>query len=115
MRWPEKALAVLVAVVAVVFIVLGLVAVNHRETYTACTVIDKDRTRTDSGSDMRVYTENCGVFKVQDTVLGGVNFNSADTFSRINVGTTYDIDARGFRIGVLSWFPVVMKLSEVPA
>jgi len=40
---------------------------NSSGTATACVVSDKDRTtNANGGSDMRIYTDNCGVLSVED-------------------------------------------------
>ena len=97
--------------------VLGLVgfsiyAATHDKTVAGCQVIDKDRTRTDDGSDARIYTENCGTFKVGDSLLNGT-FSSADTYAGIKVDKTYDFETVGFRIPFFSSFPNILKAEEV--
>ena len=80
---------------------------------TGCVVEDKDRTQNSEGqSDMRIYTENCGVLTVSDNWLKG-QFNSADTYSRIDVGSTYDFETVGIRVGLFSLFPNIIKVEEV--
>lgn len=86
---------------------------NHDVTHHACVVTDKDRTSDSKGnSDMRIYTENCGVFAVQDAIWIGHN-NSADTFNAIKVGGTYDLETLGFRVPALSDFPNIIKATPV--
>lgn len=80
---------------------------------TACVVTDKDRTTNSEGnSSMRVYTEDCGTLEVSSNLFKGV-FNSADVYSSIEVGKTYDFEATGFRVGLLSMFPKVTAATEV--
>lgn len=80
---------------------------------TACVVTDKDRTTNSEGSSsMRVYTENCGTLEVSSNLFKGV-FNSADVYSSIEVGKTYDFEATGFRFGLFSMFPKVTSATEV--
>lgn len=99
------------SVIAVIgFYVYGL-TVNS--TAQDCVVVEKDRTRTENGSDMRIYTENCGTLQVADTIIGKVNFNSADLYARIEVGKTYDFQTRGVRVGFLSMFPLILEATEV--
>lgn len=86
---------------------LGLAHAFHVEVKPACVVVDKDRGA--GNGDMRVYTENCGVLIVADDTLTG-QWNSADTYQRIEPGKTYDLTTRGYRIGWLSMFPKVIEV-----
>jgi len=96
----------------IVLVTLGIIGYNvafssASSTVGPCVVEDKDRTTNAEGaSDMRVYTENCGVLKVQDNWTRGV-FNSADIFSKIKVGETYTFDTTGWRFALFSQFPVI--------
>lgn len=95
----------------VAFLVIGFAVASNAnvETHTDCVVSDKDRTTNSEGqSDMRVYTDNCGVFSVKDSIFI-MRFDSADTFSKIKVGENYNFETRGFRIGMLSQFPNITK------
>ena len=102
--------AVILAVIA--SLVFGVVAAFHVTEHGPCTVVEKDRTRTDSGSDMRVYTENCGNFKVADSLLSWT-WSSSDTYREIEVGETYEFKTRGFRVPFLSAFPNIVEAEEV--
>lgn len=77
------------------------------QTHTACVVEDKDRTTTENGSDMRVYT-SCGVFSVKDMFFTG-DFDSADKYASLDTGKTYTIDTTGYRIPLFSSFPVIRE------
>lgn len=84
-----------------------------------CTVVDKDRstesTKNGSNSVFRIYTEggaNCGTFGLADNIFAG-NWNSADTYGRIKVGATYELETVGIRNGFMSWFPEITKATEV--
>lgn len=89
------------------FTVINAISV---ETLHSCTVTDKDRTgNTDGTSNMRVYTENCGTLKVSDSLLSWT-FSSADTFSSIDEGETYDFKTRGFRVPFFSMFPNIVEV-----
>jgi len=82
-------------------------AQSNRLTDT-CTVEDKDRTRnSDGGSEQRIYMD-CGVFKVADNMIEG-QWNSADLYQKLDVGTTYNIETIGWRNGFLSLFPNIVK------
>ena len=74
-----------------------------------CTVEDKDRAARGNGgsSDMRVYTAECGVLRVQDLATRW-QWNSADIYASIEVGKTYKFHTVGYRIPVFSAFPNVL-------
>lgn len=98
-------------------IVCGLIVFGVSAGYTnprdlACTVTNTDRAKTDSGSDMRVYTKECGVLHVQDLLWGG-EFNSADTFALIHPNHTYKFHVTGIRVGFFSVFPNIRSAQEV--
>lgn len=103
----------LVAVLAVCGIGFGIVSHTVSKDYSACVVEGKDRTRdADGNSDMRVYTENCGTFSVGDNWFKKV-VNSADLYAGIKEGKTYNFEATGWRVGLLSMFPKIYKVEEV--
>jgi hypothetical protein len=88
--------------------------VEHR----TCTVSEKDRTTVSDGnggskSDARVYTENCGVLHVEDSLLSWT-FSSSDTYASMKPDHTYRVTTRGYRIPFLSMFPNVVDAAEVP-
>jgi hypothetical protein len=105
-------LGIAFVIIFVTLIVVGIVSAAHQQDYRGCSVTDKDRARNSNGkSDARVYS-SCGVFKVSDSLLS-TTWSSADTYSRITVGKTYDFHARGYRIPFLSRFPNVTEATEV--
>ncbi|UDL16538.1 hypothetical protein SEA_ZOOMAN_297 [Microbacterium phage Zooman] len=71
---------------------------------TDCVVNDKQAINRDGKTDYRVFTDNCGVFGVQDDIWLW-QWNSADVFGSIKVGETYDFEAYGWRNGLMSTFP----------
>lgn len=77
-----------------------------------CYVQDKDRAKSDSSSDMRVYTKDCGVLHVQD-LFWGRQFNSADIFSSIEPGHTYMFHVTGIRVPFFSVFPNIRATQRV--
>lgn len=105
------------ALVGIIAVVLGVIVVNALP-YTnsqsqTCTVESKDRTTGLKGkSDMRVYTEDCGVLRVKDMFFAG-EWNSADTFSEIKEGQTYEITTTGYRVGIFSSFPIIREVAPV--
>ena len=96
--------------VAGVVLLLGIgvtaaISTAHIETPT-CTVESKDRTtKREGGSDMRVYTTDCGVLSVADSLLD-FDFSSSDRFASIKEGKRYEFTTR-------SWFPNIIKIKEV--
>lgn len=103
---------VAVFTLAIVSIGFGAVSAFHTSTYSACVVNDKDRaTNHDGKSSMRIYTDNCGTFTVKDSILSG-RFDSADDYSRIKVGKTYDFNTRGWRVPIVSAFPNIVEVKE---
>jgi len=101
------------AVFAALAMIFGVWYAYGTDDTRVCTVTDKDRVLNSEGnSQMRVYTEECGVFEVSDTVFRGV-FNSADIFNEIQPGSTYEIYHYGWRIPVLSQFPTILEVREM--
>ncbi|WBQ03805.1 hypothetical protein [Kribbella sp. CA-293567] len=106
------------AVVAAGILFGGAVSCRNyyaEETQT-CTVTGKDRTRhaKGSGSDMRVYTSDCGTFEISDSVVKG-RWRSADLFGAMHEGHRYVVVSFGYRNGFLSSFPTIISATEAPA
>ena len=102
---------VALGVLAVIGLGIFLMSSQYRnpQTHTACVVEDKDRTtNSKGGSNMRVYT-SCGVFTVQDMLFAG-EFDSADKYASLDTGKTYTIDTTGYRIPLISSFPVIREV-----
>lgn len=94
----------------------GIVNATHVEHHT-CTILDKDRTSStdkdgNTKSDARVYTRECGVFKVSDSLLS-LTWSSSDTYAHLERGKKYNLTTRGFRIPFFSKFPNVVEVKEV--
>jgi hypothetical protein len=81
------------------------------EDTATCTVEDKDRSSSQSGSVYRVYTD-CGVFEVEDAMLRG-NFASADLYAELDTGGTYEFTTIGWRLPFLSMFPNIIDAVAV--
>lgn len=108
--------------VLIVLSIIGVVAYvgsyGGSETTQVCTVNDKDRsTSTDadgnSKSVYRVYTDDCGVFSIEDTFFGGINLNSADRYNAIKVGQRYQFTTFGWRNPMFSMFPNIVGVQPV--
>jgi hypothetical protein len=105
--------AVVLAVLFIGFPVYTVASYKHVQHMT-CTVTDKDRAANNNGgSDMRVYTKECGNLVVADATFRK-NFHASDTYAGIKVGRTYRVETIGFRIPFLSEFPNIMEAREVP-
>ena len=85
-------------------------SVTQTDTVT-CTVVDKDRTYTQNGSDMRVYTEDCGTLRVADSLFD-TTWSSSDTYASIEPGNTYTFDTRGIRVPLFSMFPNIVEVHD---
>lgn len=97
---------VIVAVTAVVafFIWNGL----QRSERNACMVEDKEAVQNGDQNQYRVYTDNCGVLTVEDSVFLR-RWNSADIYHSLKLGTAYDVQLQGGRYPVFSIFPNVIE------
>lgn len=105
-------LIILAALAVVLGIFLWGKAYYGEDVHSNCVVTDKDRTsKSNGGSDMRVYTENCGNFTVADAWLKG-EFSSSDTYAKIEPGHTYDFTTIGWRVPFFSMFPNILEAEE---
>ena len=103
---------VLVGVLTVGFIgfaTFNSLAIKNTDT---CTVESKERAISGDSSTKLIYTEECGVLSVDDSILHG-KFNSADTYGEIKEGSTYVFETRGARNGLFSMFPNIIEMQEV--
>ena len=92
---------------------VGSVAAASHETTQTCTVESKDRAAgADGKSQMRVYTADCGVFEVTDSLLK-MRFDAADRYAAMLPGHRYQLTTVGFRVPFLSLFPNVIDAREV--
>ena len=109
---------VIVGLIAALVILVGIGACTSsvyikESVHHGCLVTDKDRTSGGSGggSDMRVYTDHCGNFKVADNWFKGVT-DSSDTYRKLQKGHTYTLTTTGFRFGLTSSFPNIISAQE---
>ena len=115
MYFEEKAAAAAVVLVAAgaVFGVGNAIAYNTTTGTETCTVQSKDRAgNSNGGSDMRVYTYDCGVLSVADSIFDG-RFNSADIYQHLTPEKRYEFATRGFRFPLFSQFPNIISAKEV--
>ena len=98
------------AVVAVIAVPVGTtIAWNNAEQTQTCTVENKDRASTSTGSEMRVYTD-CGIFRVADTLWQG-QWDSADKYAELAIGDTYQLTTVGWRFPFFSDFPNIIEVA----
>ncbi len=105
-RFMVSAAAAVVAAVAL----SGCSAMNTTQ-HEDCVVLSKERLLQDGTSGEKRVNTSCGTFEVGDSIVGG--FNSYDTWTQLAEGQTWDFVTGGFRIGILSTFPVVTGAERV--
>ena len=98
--------------VAVVGLIVFYFISYYSEDTQICTVEDKDRASGQNGSDMRVYTEECGNLAVADALFKG-HFSSSDVYADIEPGQKYEFTTIGFRVPLLSMFPNIIEAEPV--
>lgn len=98
----------LVAIAAIGMLGTSIYSATQTGTIT-CMVTGKDRvSKPKGGSDMRIYTEDCDVLTVADSLLD-VTWTSASLYSQIEIGKRYTFTYRGIRLPWLSMFPNIVK------
>lgn len=119
-KWNRKRRRFITAQVLIFAFVLLAVVIGggvsiagyfQENTYANCVVNSKENTYNVSSKTMekRIYTENCGVFTVNDDPAR-LNFNSADTYGKVKEGEAYTFTATGYRIPLLSMFPNIITI-----
>lgn len=102
------------AIIAAIFsalLIIGLSYTMNRNEVGPCTVTGKESVMVEGNNQYRVYTEECGTFVVTDTLFA-LRFNSADTYSSLKDGESYQFRTQGFRLGITSTFPNILDYSE---
>ena len=104
---------VIVSVIAAIIFTLGF-SKHDASPAQACTVNDKQIVSVvndgDSTTHYRVFTDQCGVMEVSDSLMLQ-QWDSADIYNQIKVGESYHFTARGYRIPFLSQFPNITKVT----
>lgn len=103
--------AVIAATLAALLIA-GLLNTMNRSEVGPCTVTGKEPVMVEGANQYRVYTEECGVFIVKDTLVP-LRFDSADTYSALKEGSSYNLRTQGFRLGITSTFPNILDYEPV--
>ncbi|WP_417372985.1 hypothetical protein [Glutamicibacter protophormiae] len=105
----------LVGIALVVVAASGIgIAKNLHEEQRTCTITEKESVARDKGQEYRVYTEECGVLKVGDTIWR-MHFDSADVYASLTEGERYDLTTTGWRVPFLSWMPNVIEAEPTRA
>lgn len=104
----------LVGIALFAFAASGIgIAKNLHEENLTCTITEKESvSKGDNGHEYRVFTEECGVLKVGDTVWR-MHFESADVYASLNEGERYDLTTTGWRVPFSSWMPNVVEAKPV--
>ena len=101
-----------IAAIIAALIIAGLFNTMNRSEVGPCTVTGKESVMVEGSNQYRVYTEECGVFIIKDTLVP-LRFNSADTYSALKEGTSYNLRTQGFRLGITSSFPNILNYEPV--
>lgn len=104
-----------VAVFGVVELV-GAIEAHYKHWNVTFTVSDKERVCDSSSNGSQtcrylIYTDK-GVFEDTDSITNG-KFNSSDVYGELNRGSKYDAVVYGNRVGWLSWYPNIVKVTPV--
>lgn len=110
----------IVAGFAAFWLIIGGVLVTsgyYNDRTATCTIEGKNRNVAydqDGNREvqMLIYTEDCGVFEVSDSLVKGT-FRSADLYGSLKEGSRYELKYHGWRNGFLSMFPTITRASEV--
>lgn len=102
---------VMFAAIFSALLIIGLFYTMDRNEVGPCTVTGKESVMVEGNNQYRVYTEECGTFIVKDTLFAP-RFNSADTYSSLKDGESYQFRTQGFRLGITSTFPNILDYVE---
>lgn len=91
-------------------------AAFNQQWHSGCLVTDKETLYASGGGGMdfnyvRRLATTCGQFEVKDAIEAGVT-TSYDMWAKLQVGKAYDLRTGGFRIGVVSEFPIVLEVRD---
>lgn len=103
-------LAGVIGAIALVLILSGCSTTNDRD--VTITVNDKERVCSSGNTKCQylVYTDQ-GTFKNVDSWLNGKH-NSSDIYGALKEGHTYVVRVEGYRSGVLSEYPNIIKIKD---
>lgn len=101
----------MLAAIFAALLVNGVSSIMDRNEVGPCTVTEKESVAVQGNNHYRVYTEECGTFIIKDTLFS-LRFNSADTYSSLKEGESYQFRTQGFRLGITSTFPNILDYVE---
>jgi hypothetical protein len=100
------------AVLVLVALISGAAYQYGTEKEVTITIQDKERIVKGSGDGLEsyylIFTEN-GTYKNEDTFLY-LKFRSSDLQGKLQVGETYKVKVYGWRIGLFSTYPNIVKI-----
>ena len=102
-------------VILMIVVSIGMTISGYANKQTIKTkVVDKERITTSHNDKVEsyylIYTE-AGTFKLEDELIYG-NFNSSDWYGQIRKDSTYSFSVIGYRIGMLSKYPNIVKFER---
>ncbi len=107
----------IILIVAAIMIIaaIGIKIGGYANKKTITTkVVDKERITKSNGDNVEsyylIFTES-GAFKLEDELFYG-NFNSSDWYGQIRKDSTYTFEIIGYRIGMLSEYPNIVKFTK---
>ena len=106
-------IAVVIGIAAVIFAMLSACNAYFNSTRDVTARVNKTGQTCTSGNKCTnlVYTDK-GTFKNSDSLLAG-KFNSSDVTGMLCPGGTYELKVRGYRVGLLSMWPNILKVEKV--
>jgi len=110
----DKIVLAIVAValsVAVILVATLMLAYFHSDREVTAKVRNESRSCTSKTCTNLVYTDH-GTFKDSDSLLAG-KFNSSDVYGQLCPGGVYTFKVRGWRQGLLSMWPNILKVEKV--
>lgn len=114
-KWFRFAFITIVSLVALSFVTAGVLFIAgnmNKVTQAGCVVT---RTETvyagqDSAPQKRVYTENCDVMTINDSIIQG-SWGTASLYGQLKEGESYDFTTTGHRVPILSMFPNIVNVA----
>lgn len=99
-----------------VLMVVGLPAIVSYNTFheRIVMVCEKERAATSGGdAEYRVYTSD-GTFVMEDILLAGTRFDTADAYGKLKTGKSYEVTYKGWRVPFFSMFPNIVGAKQLP-
>ena len=114
MRTASTLIFILAGLMIVGSIVFTISGYGNKQTIRT-KVLEKERvTKSDGNGNVEsyylIFTE-AGPLKLEDEMLYG-NFNSSDWYGQIRKDSTYTFEIIGYRIGIMSEYPNIVKFNK---